>query len=116
MRTALVLLVGALGAAPAFAHGASRGLHVHAAPEACEPGAVVTVSVDASAPVTRLTIGFAGEKPKVVVPKVPDRHVASTLVVPAGPAGSTASIQAEATTSGGKTLRASALISRKTPR
>lgn len=100
------LPVAVLLASPAFGHGASKGLHLHATPERAPAGAEVTIDVDASRPMREVKVGFVGAEPVRVVPKVPAKRVSVVLRVPAG----TMSAHAEAITDDGKTVRASRLV------
>ena len=111
------VLAAALGASLATAwlspaalgHGASRGMHLHAPAETVAPGSAIAVEVDCAVPVVTLTIAFVGTTPVVVTPKAPEKHLSVSLVVPA--AGSaTVNVVAEASTSTGKVLRASAIV------
>lgn len=111
------ILAAALGASLAAAalspaalgHGASRGMHLHVPAETVTAGTKITVDVDCAVPVVTLTIAFVGTTPLVVTPKTPDKHLSVDLVVPA--AGSTTvNVVAEASTSTGKVLRASAIV------
>lgn len=109
MRRLAFLL--ALLASPAFGHGASKGLHLHATPERAAPGTTVTIAVDASRPMREVTVGFVGGEPVRVVPETPARRVEVRLRVPGTSAG-TASAHAEAVTDDGKTVRAALVVGR----
>jgi hypothetical protein len=100
------LPVALLVASPAFGHGASKGLHLHATPERAAPGAEITINVDASRPMREVRIGFVGGEPVRVVPKTPAKRLSVVLRVPAG----TMSAHAEAVTDDGKTVRATLLV------
>lgn len=104
MRRLAVLAL--LLASPAFGHGASRGLHLHATPERALPGTKVTIAVDASRPMREVKVGFVGGEPVRVVPKSPARRLEVILTVPSG----TANAHAEAITEDGKTVRAALLL------
>jgi hypothetical protein len=93
-------------ASPAFGHGASKGLHLHATPEHAAAGAEVTIDVDASKAMREVKVGFVGAEPVRVVPKVPAKRVTVVLRVPAG----TMSAHAEAVTEDGRTVRATLLV------
>ena len=119
-RGARGLVLGAMLAAAAFppaarAHGASRGMHLHVPAEPAARGTTIAVDVDCAAPVVALTIAFAGKDPQVVVPKVPAKHLTASLVVPDAGA-TTINVVAEAQTSAGKVVRASAIVKLAPPR
>ena len=96
----------ALAASPAFGHGASKGLHLHATPERADPGTEVTIAVDAVRPMREVKVGFVGGEPVRVVPRAPSKRIEVALRVPSG----STSAHAEAITDDGKTLRASLLV------
>jgi hypothetical protein len=100
------LLLVALAVTPAFGHGASKGLHLHATPDRAAAGTEVTIAVDASRPMRELKVGFVGAEPVRVVPKAPSKRLEVVLRVPAG----TGSAHAEAITDDGRTVRAALLI------
>ena len=106
-----LVLVAALCASPAFGHGASKGLHLHATPERAAPGSEVTIAVDAKQPMREVTVGFVGAEPVRRVPETPSKRIELRLRVPAGKA-LTASVQAEAVTIDGRTVRASIVVGR----
>ena len=110
MRIVAAVLVFAVGSAPAFAHGASRGLHLHVQPSAAAPGGPVEISADAALPIARLRIAFVGTDPVEARPKQPTKRIVVTLRMPRDAKGATASVHAEAETVSGKTLRASAVL------
>lgn len=106
----LVLLLAIFAAAsPARAHGASRGLHLHLAPDPAKAGTTVRVTVDAAEPLVSARVGWAGAEPRELAPRRPRRHLEVDLVVPAGSTG-TVSLQAEAKTREGRTVRAAAVL------
>ncbi len=107
----VALLAGTLLApTTVFGHGASRGLHLHVSPEPATIGVDVEIAADASEPVAWLKVGFVGRDPVEVRPERPAKHLAAKLAVPPGKPSSTVSVQAEARTVGGRTLRASAVL------
>jgi hypothetical protein len=113
-RRVLGLVVEALLAAAALptavrAHGASRGMHLHVPAESVAQGTAIEVDVDCAAPVVTLTIAFVGTDPLIVTPKVPAKHLSVSLGVPDA-ASTTINVVAEAATSTGKVLRASAIV------
>lgn len=99
-------LLVALAVSPAFGHGASRGLHLHATPERPAPGVEVTITIDASRPMREVKVGFVGGEPVRVVPELPAKRLEVVLRAPAG----ATSAHAEAVTDAGTTVRASLLV------
>jgi hypothetical protein len=74
MRTlalCLLLLPGSV-CGPVFAHGASKGLHVHVAPDPAQTGEQVTFHATANATIDRLTWS-CGENPPQALPSEPDK-------------------------------------------
>lgn len=105
---AAALAAAAIGAA--WAHGASRGLHLHLSPDKAARGADVAVAVNAAEPIVALAVGFVGQEPVRIAVKPAARDAAVTLKVPDGAAGESINVQAEATTESGRTLRAAAIL------
>lgn len=108
VRTAL-LAVGLL-ATIVFGHGASKGLHLHVTPDPAPRGGRVEVEIDASSTLRSLKIGFVGQPALVLDIDPPSREARAELRVPESAAGDAANVQAEALTSEGGTLRASAVV------
>lgn len=118
-RAPTVLAV-VLAVSVVWPHGASRGLHLHVLEQYACPGRTITVELDASRPVRTIRAGFAGEEPVRVDLETPARKHSIELEVPvatpprrgpgrsAGPA--TLSVQVEAWTSDGESLRAAAIV------
>ena len=104
----LGLVVGTAGLA-AFGHGASRGLHLHLAPDPAPRGERITVEIDAIERVERVRAGFVGQPAVEHEPDPPARHLEVRLVVPPTAKGDTLNCQVEVRTTGGETLRASAV-------
>lgn len=104
MKRAALLV--ALAAAPAWGHGASKGLHLHATPERPAPGSEVTIAVDAARPMREVKVGFVGGEPVRIVPRLPVKRIEVVLRVPAG----STSAHAEAITDDGRTVRAAVLL------
>jgi len=110
-----VLLACALFAAPpVIGHGASRGLHLHVAPEPASPGEEVRLTVDAEAPMKEIRAAFVDHEEVRVEVEPPSRQAAVVLKVPEPVESDVIGVQVEATTDEGKTLRASAIL-RLTP-
>ncbi|MCU0253474.1 MAG: hypothetical protein MUE47_02940 [Acidobacteria bacterium] len=117
MRERRAVVAGALAAAwiaavagAAWAHSASRGLHLHLSPDKAARGAEVAVAVNAAEPIVALAIGFVDREPTRVALKPGRRDTAVTLKVPDAVVGDAINVQAEATTESGRTLRASAIL------
>ena len=95
---------------PAFGHGASKGLHLHVEPDRAEPGDEVTVSIDASRPLTSVRIGTTADDATVTVsPDPPARRLEATIEIPDTAAGSI-NVHAEARTVDGTTVRTAAVV------
>ena len=99
-----------LALAPAFGHGASKGLHLHVVPDSASPGAEVKVRVDAAAPMVRMTISFVGTDPVEFIPNQASRSLTARLKVPADTKLGAINVQAEAHAVDGKAVRASAVV------
>jgi hypothetical protein len=110
VRIAATALVLGFAAGPVFAHGASRGLHLHVVPGAAAPGGRLEIAADAALPIVRLRVAFVGADPLESRPKRPTKRIVVTLTMPHDAKGATASLQAEAETVSGKTLRAAAVV------
>ena len=109
--TAIVLAALATAAlAPAWGHSASRGLHLHLAPDKAARGADVAVAINAAEPMVALAVGFVGAEPTRLTIKPAGRDATVTLKVPDAATGEAINVQAEATTEAGKSLRASAIL------
>ncbi len=106
----LALTSASLAIPSAFGHGASRGLHIHVTPDPALPGETLTVTIDSIEPVSHVTIGWVDAEPLTEKPEEPTRHVQVTIEMPKGIRKSILNLQAEARTTTGKTVRASALI------
>ena len=99
----------------AFAHGASRGLHLHLSPDPAKPGATITVELEAEEPVSSVRLGFSGHEPKVRQLDPAKKRFSMKLEVPAKTAD-TVNCHAEVKTAAGKTFRASAVLRVAAPR
>ncbi len=108
-RAALALLLG-LASLAAFAHGASRGLHLHLTPDPARPGSTLTVEVEAGEPVRRVHAGLGEQRLKPREFDPPRRKFELELKVPADATAETLNAFAEVRTVSGKTLRASAVL------
>lgn len=110
-RLSLAVLAAALAsAAPAWPHGASRGLHVHLDPDHAAPEAEVEIAADCAEPMALLRVSFVGQEPFQVKPDAPAKRILVRLPVPEKAAGGTINVQAEARGESGKTYRASAIL------
>ncbi|ANM31915.1 hypothetical protein ABI59_23645 [Acidobacteria bacterium Mor1] len=109
LHGALAVLLS-LASVAALAHGASRGLHLHLTPDPARPGSTLTVEVEASEPVLRVSAGLGEQRlePREFDP--PRRKFELELKVPADPGAETLNAFAEVRTTSGKTLRASAVL------
>jgi hypothetical protein len=112
-RAALATALGiaCLALTPAWGHGASKGLHLHADPEKGSPGTEIVVSVDCAEPMTQARIGFAEGEVVEVKLETPARRLAVPLAVPSrSRPGATINVHAEVTTVAGTTRRAALLV------
>ena len=103
-------VVAAANVSPAEAHGESRGLHLHLAPDPATPGATVTVEVSAADAVRQVEVAFTGGQPVRQTLDPPRARFEVQLKVPDEIEGETINAHAEVKTRGGRTLRASAVL------
>jgi hypothetical protein len=92
-----------------WAHGASRGLHLHVNPDPVRPGAVLRVEVNAAKRLSWLKVGVVDDDAVEVVPEHPTRKLVQRIRVPRTVSG-TLSVQAEGRLLDGKTVRAAAVV------
>jgi hypothetical protein len=102
---------------PVWAHGASRGAHLHVEPLLVEPGGPVVAAIDASTPFVSFAVGWASSAPLAATLPSPARHSSAALTTPPDAAsGTTVSIQLELRDAQGSLARAASLVTIGKPR
>ena len=106
----VVLLVLILATAPVMGHGASRGLHIHLAPEPAAAGTTVTVTLDAAEPLRSASVGWVDGDALTMELEQPSRHVRLKLRLPEKVEDPVINLHAEVVTVAGSNLRAAAVL------
>lgn len=106
----VLMMVLMLATAHVMGHGASRGLHIHLAPEPAAAGSEVTVTLDAEEPLKSASVGWVDGDALTVELEQPSRHVQLKLQLPVQVADPVINLHAEAVTVAGSRLRAAAVL------